>query len=612
MHVLMIEDNEDDYLLVSRTITRLGSTADCCNTLEDGLTYLEKNPSVDLVLLDMSLPDGQGLEVFDRVRERFPALPVIILSGNNADELALEAVRHGAQDYLVKGTINGDMLGRSLRYGVERKQAVEALRRSQERYRLLASNLPDIAILLYDTDLRYTLVEGNILERAGYDRKVMEGRLMRDVVPAESVERLEEAYRAALRGEVVNFERATPNLIVGVQIVPIRDETDGIIGGMVVVRDITRERQSAEALDSERNLLRTLIDAIPDLIFLKDTQSRFMIVNRSLLNGGGLTRVEEIVGKTDFDFFPREIAQAFYEDEQRVIATGQPLLNREEESIDLKTGAKVWYFTTKVPLRDENGQITGLLGISRDMTHSHDLQSENFNLALERERLLLLSQFVRDTSHDLRTPLSVILTSTYMLRRLPPEKQLERIDQIEAGVGDINKMLETIHYTAQLWSLSRLNREHVKLNNMVETVCSRLTPLLDAKHQQFDLRTAALTVEAEPTYLSQALFEILDNACSFTQQNGSISVRQFAENGKAVIEIKDNGIGMTDEEAGKAFDMFWRADASRNEHKEHHGLGLAIARRIIDLHGGSIAVSSQPQVGTTFTLTLPIHAVGSD
>src|SRR5262249_27639766 len=117
----------------------------------------------------------------------------------------------------------------------------------------------------------------------------------------------------------------------------------------------------------ERNLLRTLMDSSPDYIFVKDAQSRFLTTNRAHLQELGVASVDQVVGKTDFEFFPREMAVQYYADEQSVITSGRPLVNRVEQAVS-PSGRRRWLLTTKVPLRDAKGNITGLVGLCRDVT----------------------------------------------------------------------------------------------------------------------------------------------------------------------------------------------------------------------------------------------------
>jgi PAS domain S-box-containing protein len=129
----------------------------------------------------------------------------------------------------------------------------------------------------------------------------------------------------------------------------------------------TERKRAEEALTEERNLLRTLIDNLPDYIYAKDTESRFVLGNIAAAREVGATTPDEMLGKTDFDFFPEELAAQYYADEQAIFRSGQPLVNREEPVID-HVGNRLWVLTTKVPLRDSQGQIVGLVGMNHDIT----------------------------------------------------------------------------------------------------------------------------------------------------------------------------------------------------------------------------------------------------
>jgi PAS domain S-box-containing protein len=138
-----------------------------------------------------------------------------------------------------------------------------------------------------------------------------------------------------------------------------------------VLSDVSERRRAEEALLEERNLLRTLIDNLPDYIFIKDTQSRFLVSNAAHLRAMGVSRMEEAIGKSDFDFFPRTLAEGYYADEQTVVRTGQPVVDREEIVIEVGRPPR-WHLTTKLPLRDRGGKIIGVVGISRDITQQRE------------------------------------------------------------------------------------------------------------------------------------------------------------------------------------------------------------------------------------------------
>jgi len=138
--------------------------------------------------------------------------------------------------------------------------------------------------------------------------------------------------------------------------------------------DITERKRVEQSLSEERNLLRTLIDNIPDAIYVKDRESRFVLCNREVLQRKAVGSLEEIVGRSDFDFYPPELAQSVYANEQEVMRTGRPLTNIERCVIDKATGLPTWSLTTKVPLRNSTGEVVGLIGIGRDITQRKQVE----------------------------------------------------------------------------------------------------------------------------------------------------------------------------------------------------------------------------------------------
>ncbi|WP_331344212.1 diguanylate cyclase domain-containing protein [Cellvibrio sp. UBA7661] len=174
--------------------------------------------------------------------------------------------------------------------------------------------------------------------------------------------------------------------------VPLLDDQGKVIGIVGITRDITQfkraefqardlnaalEQRVAErtaelsqisaALEQERNLMRTLVDALPDAIFVKDIHSKFLLANEAVARGMGTTP-EQLLGKDDFDFFPEAMAQQFFNDEQRILQTGEGLINREELAVNKETGQMRWLLTTKLPVKDAQGNIVGLVGLGRDIS----------------------------------------------------------------------------------------------------------------------------------------------------------------------------------------------------------------------------------------------------
>lgn len=229
--------------------------------------------------------------------------------------------------------------------------------------------------------------------------------------------------------------------------VPLRNREGTIIGTLGISRDITKHHEMEAALQRERDRLRTLIDHLPDYIFIKDSECRFVTVNKSHIEIFGCASEDEIVGKTDFDFCPPDLARLYEEDDLRVLQTGMTLVNREEEMV-APSGERRWILTTKVPLRDEYDRIVGLVGICRDITKRKRAEEE-LRAAKEAAEVAnrAKSDFLANMSHEIRTPMNAIIGMTGLVldTRLSRDQReyLETVrDSADALMGIINDILD--------------------------------------------------------------------------------------------------------------------------------------------------------------------------
>ncbi len=271
-------------------------------------------------------------------------------------------------------TVLGTAVRQQNQKEIERQS--EALSRSEERLRLVSYATNDV---VWDWNLVTNQMERSqsIRRLFGYapDQVKSEFEWWEGQIHPEDREKITNSIRAAIDdGETFwskeyRFRRADGSyahvfdrgyLIPNENGIPVR-----MLGAMM---DITRWRQVEEELATERNLLRTLIDILPDDVYAKDTQSRFILVNPAVAQFMGVKTTSELLGKTDFDFCPPELAEQYFADEQHLFQTGQPIIDQEEPIIDRSTGEKHWNLTAKIPLRDSQGKIVGLVGVGRDIT----------------------------------------------------------------------------------------------------------------------------------------------------------------------------------------------------------------------------------------------------
>jgi PAS domain S-box-containing protein len=414
----------------------------------------------------------------------------------------------------------------------------------------------------------------------------------------------------------------------------------------------TKQRELAR----ERDLLHTLMDNVPDFISFKDTAGRFTTINGALARTLGISRPEDALGDTDFDYFTEAFAQQTLADEQDVLRTGKPLVGKVEE-IHLRNKLPAWISTTKMVVRDLDGKIIGTFGVSRDITESKhaeqelQLAKENLEsrvaertseLAQANEQLQIelaerkraeeqvrklnedlerrvaertvqlvaankeLDAFSYSVSHDLRTPLRHISGFTDVLvaehsSQLGPEAQ-ELLKFIQDGSQKMNLMI------GDLLNLARLDRLEVvskmtPLNSLVEDVLQDLKSEIDGR--KIDWHIGSLpTVNCDPGLLQQAFTNLLSNAVKYTRrrEHAVIEVDQMTIDGEAVIYVRDNGAGFDSKYAGKLFGAFQRFHTT--EEFEGTGVGLATVQRIIRKHGGRIWAEAECGKGATFYFTL--------
>jgi diguanylate cyclase (GGDEF)-like protein/PAS domain S-box-containing protein len=252
----------------------------------------------------------------------------------------------------------------------ERKHAEQALRESEERLRTIADNLP-VLICYVDSGERYQFINKTYETWFGGAASDYVGRTLRDIMAEEDYVRLKPDFAAALAGQVVNSERRTRSRLreqyAHFTFLPHHGADGKVLGFYLLAYDVTERRQAAEALTRERNLLLSVLDSLPDHVYVKGSDRRYILINAVGRRLRDMGSNDEVVGKSARDFYPPQLAAQFDVEDQAVMATGGSLINREQSTVDA-SGKRTWHLTTKVPLRGPNGEILGLIGMNRDIT----------------------------------------------------------------------------------------------------------------------------------------------------------------------------------------------------------------------------------------------------
>ena len=508
-----------------------------------------------------------------------------------------------------------------------RKKAEEALARERNLLRTLIDLIPD-CIYVKDSDSRFLVANAGVARLAGASQpEKLLGKTDFDLFPKDLAQRYRDDELSVIRSgqPVVNREEPT-RTAEGEQRwllttkVPLRNQHGDVIGLVGMGRDITQIkadeaelRRAREALVAERNLLRTVIDLIPERVYLKDRQSRFLMGNRAMTERLRLKTPEDYLGKTDFDLFPRELATVFFADEQQILRSGEPLLNKEEFRV-APDGSHQWTLTTKVPLHDQQDNIVGLVGVGRNITEHKNREAE-LQRAKEAAEVAsrAKSEFLANMSHEIRTPLNGIVGMTDLaLETELTSEQREYLDTVKISadclLSVINDILDFSKIEAGRIDLDATDFD---LRDSLEATLKTLALRADEKGLELLCEIAPDVPDAvrgDFSRLRQIVVNLVGNAIKFTSQGEvALKVQVEAEDGDARIlyfTVSDTGIGIPLEKQKVIFEPFTQADTSTTRKYGGTGLGLTISNRLVEMMGGKMWVDSEPGRGTCFHFTV--------
>ncbi len=382
MRILLIEDNKADARLFRELLSELTRPEQgvpepeviWADRLSAGLDILSEQ-RIDVVLLDLSLPDSHGLETLYQAQDRAGAIPIVVLTGNNEEMLAIKAVRQGAQDYLVKNELTGPALWRATCYAVERART---LTRWEESYRIL-QNLPN-PLYVYNTR-QWKVVYSNrrFASLAGIDENLIfrSGVSMEELVHPEDFARFKQERQPMLAPnstEIVSGRYRLKNArqswqwLQSFETVYARSNAGAAEMVLCTAYPVSESLLAEESDSTEFELLRTITDSLTEAIFAKDMSGRYIYSNAAHRRSIGARTRAEVNGKSDFDFLPEHLAQTLHVKEEQVVRGARIVPDEEEPWISPDGQKRAYRLITRAPLRDKQGRVNGLLAMSRDIT----------------------------------------------------------------------------------------------------------------------------------------------------------------------------------------------------------------------------------------------------
>jgi PAS domain S-box-containing protein len=508
-----------------------------------------------------------------------------------------------------------------------------SLARSEERFRLLVEAVTDYAIFMLDPQ-GYVLTWNTGAEKIkGYAAAEIIGQHFSKFYPADAIQAAWPEHELKVAAEQDRFEdegwrvrKDGSTFWANVVITPLRDKTGALLGFAKVTRDLTQRSRHEQSLRQSEERFRLLVEGVSDYaIFMLDPQGHVLTWNSGAAKIKGY-HADEIIGQHFSKFYPKEKIESGWPAHELREAAAHGRF--EDEGWRIRSdGSRFWANVTITALRDEGGQLRGFAKLTRDLSERKRTEALEAERA-QREELLeaergariaaqqaarLKDEFIATLSHELRTPLNSILGWTQILRRpghhTPDdyERGMEVIDRnARAQVQLIDDLLDLSRIMA---GRLRLDVQTISLIDVVIQAIESLEPTARLKAIRLEkiLDPIDDIVSGDPGRLQQVIWNLLSNAIKFTPKGGRVQVLLQRVNSHIELSVSDNGIGIPPEFLPHVFDRFSQKDSSIGRKYGGLGLGLAITKQLVELHGGSVRVQSAGEgKGATFIVKLPL------
>jgi PAS domain S-box-containing protein len=627
LKVLILEDVQADALLMVHELKNAGFLPDWMrvDTENSYLTALASGP--DLILSDYHLPQFDAFLALQLMQDQKLDIPFIVISGAITEDVAVEFMKRGASDYLLKDRMArlGQAVVRALEQRElheEKRRNEEALRESEALYSAVVGQAFDI-IFLVDVKTR-SIIDGNIAfqEMLGFSSNDLSGLTLYDIVAhdKENIER--------------NIDRikASGNYFIGQRqyrrkdgsIIEVEASSNLISYGKkevlcVIARDITERKLAEEALRESEEQLAYIIDFLPDATFAIDREGKVIAWNRATEEMTGAAK-NEVIGKKGFahaiPFYgnARPILIDLVFRDQKDIEKEYDFVLRKGDQLTAEVFAPLLYkgkgaylWGIAAPLYDSKGNIVGAIESIRDITEHKQIEDALTKKSEELARSNAdLAQFAYAASHDLQEPLRTITSFVQLLQKRYHGKIDPDADEfIDFIVGGTKRMQQLIN---DLLTYSRVNTRKgplspMKIEDVLQKAMQNLRYILEEVKGTVIYEEMPSIVADEPQ-MTQLFQNLIGNALKFHGEEApKVEISAARKGNDWIFSVKDNGIGIDPQYKDRIFEIFQRLHT--REEYSGTGIGLAIAKKIVERHGGRIWVDGEPGKGTTFRFTIP-------
>lgn len=609
IRILLIDDDRC-YCTIVATALAHGKgparfTVRTGGSLMEALELLDRK-SFDLLLLDLGLPDSQGLDTFEKIHSAYPDIPVVIVTSLEDQQTGVEAIKKGASDYLVKNADSfSAILVRTVLYALERKSAEQALRRSERSFRAIIDKNVDAMVV---TDQNGIVLFANPAAEAffGWARDDLLGKPFEHPVTVGAVTEVELSRKcggkvvAEMRTEEITWQGKAARLV------SLRD----ITRHKATQRKMARYRDNLKALvkerteevDAEKELLSVTFSSMGDGVIVVDPEKRILLFNRvaEILAGWEFEPVQDRPLDELFRIADERTRQTIKSPVDKVLKSSKTEVGADCEILLAMDGDERPISTKAAPICSSDGTQTGIVMVFRDVSR-------------EREIERMKQDFISSISHELRTPLTSIKAYTETILHdpdMPEQTRRQFLEIVDEESGRLATLIEGLLEISRIESgTMTIRREPLDVAALARQVLAALQPLAHKKgiRLESDIEDDLGMLLGDEDRIQSVVTNLLNNAIKFTPRHGRVRLSVQWRADQMLIRVGDTGMGIPKDALPRIFDRFYRVHHP-GKHIQGTGLGLAIVKKIVTTHGGRIEVESELDRGTTFTIFLPLTA----
>jgi len=662
--ILIVDDDSSNLAVLSDYLTSYGFQIVVARSGESALERVKYAPP-DIILLDVMLPGIDGFEMCRRLKadENTQNIPALFMTVLTSTEDKVKGFEAGGVDYISKPLIHKEVLARvathlnirtlarelqkahaELEIRVEERtaelartnkalqaeitervraeegqrkalaealQATRALRESEARYRQLFNSAPDSVAVV---DVKGVIIEcsqsGTLLY--GYPREEMNGKHITELMHPSSVATFRKKFPQLEQLEPIEGEiqivKSDGNIVeIWRKGVPLTDVDGDFAGVLIHDRDITARKRAEETLRESEQQYRIIMEVSLQGTAQVDAKGRITFANPATAELTGYS-LAELDGLSLDTLFPPGEAKAVSDANVALLYSGKPIVG--ENTLTRKDGSRIETYFSCAPVLDESGEYAGFVASVLDITARKRVEAEREILigALEAKNAEL-ERFTYTVSHDLKSPL---ITIRGFLGFVEQAAIAGNVEQMQADMARISNAAEKMQRLLdELLELSRIGRlmdspEEVPLGELVDEAVEMVRGRLEERSVEVEIALNLPPVYGDRSRLREALENLIANAVKYMgdQPNPRIEIGMRRDDEEAIFYVRDNGIGIEPRYHEKVFGLFEKLDPGA----EGSGVGLAIVKRIVEVHGGRIWVESESEgQGSTFCFTLPEH-----